>query len=256
MRIVSLLENTAGRADVGAEHGLSLYIEACGRRILFDMGQTDLYVRNAERLGVRLEDVEIAILSHGHYDHGGGLAAFHSINMRASVYCDRRAFFPRFNAARKDIGLNIAFATSPRLIEAKKRTVIAPGLTILPSSIVPDPTDHGGLMSVECGKLVPDRFPDEQYLLIEEGGLRVLISGCSHRGVLAIAEAVRPDVMIGGFHLSKHPCDGALRQKAEALAALPTRYYTCHCTGEAQFAYMKQFMPNLSYRACGDILTL
>ena len=256
MRIVSLLENTAGRADVCAEHGLSLYIEACGQRILFDMGQTDLYAKNAERLGVRLADVEMAVLSHGHYDHGGGLAAFHSLNMRAPVYCEPSAFFPRFNAMRKDISLDIAFATSPRLIEVKKRTVIAKGLTILPASIVPDPTDSGGLMTVERGKLVPDRFVDELYLLIEEGGLQVLISGCSHRGVLAIAEAVRPDVLIGGFHLSKHPCDDTLRQTAEALAALPTRYYTCHCTGEAQFAYMQQFMPNLSYLACGDSLTL
>ena len=72
MIITSLLENTTSRSGIAAEHGLSLYIETATHRILFDMGQTDLFARNAEALGVDLTHVDLAVLSHGHYDHGGG----------------------------------------------------------------------------------------------------------------------------------------------------------------------------------------
>ena len=76
MRIISLVENTSVNDAIKAEHGLSLYIESKNYKILFDMGQTDLFLKNAKRLGVDLSQVDIAILSHGHYDHGGGLEEF------------------------------------------------------------------------------------------------------------------------------------------------------------------------------------
>ena len=76
MKITSLLENTPCRDDMHIEHGLSLYIETAHHKILFDMGQTDLFAQNAKNLGISLTEVDYAVLSHGHYDHGGGLAAF------------------------------------------------------------------------------------------------------------------------------------------------------------------------------------
>ena len=91
MKITALVENTvsgqrAEQLGLGREHGLSLYIEACGHRILFDMGQSDLFARNAAALGVDLAAVDLAVLSHGHYDHGGGLARFLELNGAAPVY--------------------------------------------------------------------------------------------------------------------------------------------------------------------------
>lgn len=71
MKFITLAENTCKSEEFEAEHGLSLYIEACGKKILFDMGQTDMFSRNAKKLGAELSDVDIAVLSHGHYDHGG-----------------------------------------------------------------------------------------------------------------------------------------------------------------------------------------
>ena len=79
MKIVTLIENTACRDDVRPEHGLSLYIETGRHKILFDAGQTDRFAENARALGVDLSQVDIAILSHGHYDHGGGLMRFQAL---------------------------------------------------------------------------------------------------------------------------------------------------------------------------------
>ena len=80
MKIVTLLENTAGDAGLCAAHGLSLYIETPKHKILFDMGPDARFLDNAKKLGVDLSAVDIAVLSHGHYDHGGGLRAFCEIN--------------------------------------------------------------------------------------------------------------------------------------------------------------------------------
>ena len=73
MKIIALVENTSKRPEIGCEHGLSLYIEAAGQKILFDMGQSALFAENAAVLGADLAAVSLCVLSHGHYDHGGGL---------------------------------------------------------------------------------------------------------------------------------------------------------------------------------------
>ena len=73
MKITALLENKTNREDMLTEHGLSLYIETEKHKILFDMGQSDLFAKNAAALGIDLSSVDIAVLSHGHYDHGGGV---------------------------------------------------------------------------------------------------------------------------------------------------------------------------------------
>ena len=89
MKIITLMENTACREDLTASHGLSLYIETPKHNILFDMGPDNEYIHNAEKLGVDLKAVDIAVLSHGHYDHGGGLAMFRLLNDHAKIYLHR-----------------------------------------------------------------------------------------------------------------------------------------------------------------------
>ena len=86
MKLTVLMENTTCREDLVCEHGLSLYIEANGQRILFDAGQTGAFADNAEKMGVDLTKIDLCILSHGHYDHGGGLKRFLEINDHAKVY--------------------------------------------------------------------------------------------------------------------------------------------------------------------------
>ena len=108
MKITTLLENTSARPELSAEHGLSLYIETAEHRILFDMGQTALFSRNASVLGIDLAAVNIAILSHGHYDHGGGLARFLALNHTTPVYVNRHAFAPHYHGPDKYIGLDLS----------------------------------------------------------------------------------------------------------------------------------------------------
>ena len=106
MKIINLVENTTSRQDVEAEHGLSLYVETEGHKILFDMGQTDMFSKNAEAMGVDLSQVDIAVLSHGHYDHGGGLEKFLSINKKAPIFISQYAFGDYYNGSEKYIGLD------------------------------------------------------------------------------------------------------------------------------------------------------
>ena len=251
MKITALTENTAA-CGLPVEHGLSLFIEQDGRALLFDMGQTDLFAQNAARLGVDLAAVDIAVLSHGHYDHGGGLRRFLELNQKAPVYISRHAFEPHFNGERY-IGLDVSLRDSDRLIFTDGVTKIADGITLYSCSDREKVLDLGsfGLNMKQDGKLVPDDFRHEHYLLFEENGKRVLISGCSHRGIINIMEWFKPDVLIGGFHFNKLPLDGALRSYAETLASYDTDYYTCHCTGVEQFEYMKRFMPRLNYLSTG-----
>ena len=251
MKITALTENTAA-CGLPVEHGLSLFIEQDGRALLFDMGQTDLFAQNAARLGVDLAAVDIAVLSHGHYDHGGGPRRFLELNQKAPVYISRHAFEPHFNGERY-IGLDVSLRDSDRLIFTDGVTKIADGITLYSCSDREKVLDLGsfGLNMKQDGKLVPDDFRHEHYLLLEENGKRVLISGCSHRGIINIMEWFKPDVLIGGFHFNKLPLDGALRSYAETLASYDTDYYTCHCTGVEQFEYMKRFMPRLNYLSTG-----
>lgn len=93
------------------EHGVSLYIETGnGLKVLFDTGQSDLFARNAARLGIDLREVDLAVISHGHYDHGGGLNEFLRINTKAPVYIRESALGEHYSirpSGIADIGLKI-----------------------------------------------------------------------------------------------------------------------------------------------------
>ena len=258
MQITVLAENTATDERFGKEHGLSLYIQTRGQKILIDMGQTELFLENARKLNIDLEEANVAVLSHGHYDHGGGLSAFLEINSQAKVYVSRYAFESHYHGPEKYIGLNTALAGSPRLVFTGDKKELAPGLTLY--SCNGERREHNlgsfGLETLENGELVPDDFRHEQYLLIEENGRRVLFSGCSHKGILDIVRWFRPDVLVGGFHFSKLPLDEKLKEYARYLNGFPTEYYTCHCTGLPQFEYMSRFIDRLHYLSGGETVMI
>ena len=258
MKITCLTENTSQNPGIGAEHGLCLFIETDNRKILFDMGQSDLFYKNAEKLGIDLSQADTAVLSHGHYDHGGGLAEFLEINRKAPVYLSRYAFEPHYNGTEKYIGLDVSLKDNKRLVFTEGETRIDNGFTLFDCNEKEKSRDIGsfGLNVCENGEYLPDDFRHEQYLLIEENGKRVLISGCSHKGIMNIADWFNPDVLIGGFHFSKLPLDETLESYAEYLDGFGTEYYTCHCTGVVQFEFMKKSMKNLNYLSSGQTILL
>lgn len=254
MKLITLIENTAARPDLTAEHGLSLYIETGAHKILFDMGQSSAFGSNAEKLGVDLKNVDFAVLSHGHYDHGGGMAEFLEINRTAPIYVNRHAFEPHYNASGKYIGLDKTLQTNSRLIFTDGFAQIAPGITL--HTLPCPPADTSGLQMMEDGILRPEDFRHEQYLLIEEEGQTILISGCSHKGILSIANHFRPDFLIGGFHFMKISDPDLLDHSARHLPA-NTTYFTGHCTGSAQFARLKTCLgPRLNSIQTGSIFEL
>ena len=141
MKITVLTENTCPSGKYGSEHGLSLYIETQNKKILFDMGQTDIFAQNAKQLSVDLSLVDIAILSHGHYDHGGGLKAFCQLNDTAKI-CLRKGSFGDYVALEEDgslryIGLDPTLqAYADRLVFTEERAQLDEELLIF--SDVPD----------------------------------------------------------------------------------------------------------------------
>jgi len=254
MKITVLAENTAKNSTFEAEHGLSLYIETGSIKILFDMGQSDMFLRNAERLGIDIAKVDIAVLSHGHYDHTGGLEAFLNINKTAPVYLSKFAFEPHYNGTEKYIGMNLKLMNNPRLIFTEDFTEIADGITLHSCNNAKKNFHLGsfGLYEKKGDSFIPDDFRHEQYLLIEEEGKKILISGCSHKGILNIVNWFDADVLVGGFHFSKLPLDDKLKGYATYLDGFSTNYFTCNCTGTEQYGFMKEHMKKLHYLSTGD----
>ena len=251
MRLTVLIENT-GPEGLFTEHGLSLYLEACDRRILFDAGQSGRFADNAARLGVDLNRIDLAILSHGHYDHGDGMPRFLREHPGVPLYLHEAAFAGHYHGAERYIGLTPELRGFPELHFTGARTALAPGLTLLtceeqPAVCLIDPC---GLTRRDGDEFLPEEFRHEQVLLIEENGRRIAVSGCSHKGIRNLMAWLQPDVFIGGFHLKDYdpatiPGQTVLETVAAELSRYPTRYYTCHCTGGTQLAFLQSRMGQL-----------
>ena len=264
VKIHVLMENTTLDPILTAEHGLSLFVETRRHKILFDAGQTGAFADNARRMGVDLREADVAVLSHGHYDHGGGLKRFLEWNDRAPVYLSRYAFMPHFNGSEKYIGLDQTLEGCERLVPTGDVLQIDEELTLYScnQSERIAPLESFGLTARMQGALAPDDFRHEQYLLVRDGERKILFSGCSHKGILNIANWFRPDILIGGFHFTKldpdDPEDGKrLERVARELTRLPTKYYTGHCTGIKQYRFLKQIMGDqLEYFSTGQTISL
>lgn len=263
MKIYALMENTPYEPVFAAEHGLSLYLETDRHKILFDTGASGAFADNAERLGVDLSQVELAILSHDHYDHGGGLARFLEVNDHAPIYLSAHAFGKRYNGVGKYIGLDPALRENGRLRFVEDVLELDDQLSLYSCNQKPKkyPLDSAELTEERDGEQKPDQFLHEQYLMVREKGKKVLISGCSHKGILNIMDWLEPDVLIGGFHFMKQEVgpqgNSVLDQAAHVLRERKTAYYTCHCTGQEPFQYLKDRMgEQLQYLASGQVITV
>ena len=269
MKITALMENTSAHELCLGEFGLSFLIEANGRRVLFDAGQSASTVRNAEALGIDLAQIDTAVLSHGHFDHANGFPAFMALNNQATIYArtgyDGNQYAKHENGEDEYIGVASELKKCNRVkIVSSSRIDLGDGFTIVSYAECEPayPIEHFGLFRNEPEGRVPDRFEHEQCLLVEEGDARVLMTGCTHRGIRntmnwSINDA--PTHVVGGFHFMKVPLENTnyLDAAADDLLSYPAMYYTCHCTGLAQYEYLKKRMGDrLSYIAAGQSIEL
>ena len=267
MIIKCLTENTKLSENLISEHGLSLYIETNGNKILFDTGQTDAFSENAKAMGIDIADVDMLVLSHGHYDHGGGIKKFVELNKKAPIYVNKCVFEPHYNCndgMEKYIGLDLDLQKSDRFIFTDDEYNIDENMALYTCNDKSREFYNNafGLFEKKNGEYIPDDFRHEQYLMINENNKRILISGCSHKGILNIENWFKPDVLVGGFHFMKLSPDNdesaeILRKAAQQLNSQKTDYYTCHCTGVEQYEYLKQFFGNnLHYVSTGSVIEL
>ncbi len=264
MKITVLFENTVScttdKEGLKEGHGLCLYIETENNKILFDTGQNDSFIENAKILGIDLSQVDTAVISHGHYDHGGGLSGFLEINRQAKIYVNKNAFQGFYSGYEKYIGLD-------KSLTGNKRFILTDGICSISNDIYLTVINKEGLkypmqnenmlIKQDCG-FIFDSFEHEQYLVINEKSKKTVFSGCSHRGILNIAAQVTASNIVGGFHFSKMPTDEkgkeTLESYARELLRQNTTFYTCHCTGIAQYEIMKNVMGNrLFYIGTGDV---
>lgn len=251
MKVTVLLENATPSSRFIAKHGLSLLLETGSRRILFDMGPDESFLHNARVLGIDVAAADTAVISHGHYDHGGGLAAYldatGNADAPAPVYVREHAFEEHLSGTLESChpcGLDPALASDARIVPTGELRALGDGLLLFAHAggDHPLPSANRRLFARRDGELVPDTFSHEQSLLVHEGGRYILVSGCSHAGILNImarAETLAGaplDAVVAGFHLTA-PSAGTVadaetvRLLAREFASLGTRFYTFHCTG-------------------------
>jgi 7,8-dihydropterin-6-yl-methyl-4-(beta-D-ribofuranosyl)aminobenzene 5'-phosphate synthase len=266
------MENTAFTSELKSSHGLCFYIETKNHKILFDMGPDAAFLENAEKLGVDIGAVDLAILSHGHYDHGGGLEAFLQANTTAPVHMQKKAFGEFYahdpDGTHRYIGLPQKLKDHPRLIchtgdyKLDADIQVFAGIT---GRECYSPANDRLYMSLG-GREIPDLFMHEQNLLIKERDKIILVAGCAHNGIVNILNKADTfttreiSYVISGMHL-QNACPDEKHQKilchtiADRLNTRPGRYYTCHCTGLTSYEMLHEELGDkIQYLSTGSIL--
>lgn len=256
--IVVLAENQTDSPSLEGEHGLSLLVLAHGRRVLFDTGLSGALVRNAQRMGMadELARIDAIVVSHGHYDHAGGLAGVLEHVQRPIPVHVRPGFFAPRLSVRGEVprAIGVPFERAfleglgARFVEEGQSREILPGFWLtgeIPMREEQAAGEVGLMLGAARDHAVADTFSDEQALAVaSERGLAVLV-GCSHRGlvnsILSAKLAAQEDkvaVVLGGAHLrsaASDQIDWAIQKTQQLTPDLALG----HCTGqqaEARFA--------------------
>ena len=274
MEITMLVDNESKKSNLNTQHGLSIHVQTKGLNILFDVGEDDLFLINAKKLGIDISQVDYVFISHGHYDHGGGIRNFLSNNKKAKVYIKENAFKKMYSLEKnneyEDIGIDLSLKDDKRVVLVDDDFQISENLKLITginNTKFPSPLNKA-LFYEEDGKYIEDDFAHEQNLLINENGEKVLITGCSHCGIYNILEQVKKkfgeniDFVVGGFHLFVEDCIYELENDftyklGEKLTEFNAEFYTCHCSGIEEYNKLKQVMrEKIKYVSTGERITL
>lgn len=262
------MEDRSSLPGMRPEHGLSLLLEIDGKKWLFDTGQTNLVVDNARSLGIDLGEIEGIILSHGHYDHTGGLEAVLAETGEVDIFAHPGIFRDRFRLEKSGKTTPIGIPFSRSILEKMggrfnlktSGREISPGIYL--SGEIPRVTsfEKGDrfLLVREGDKYIPDPFSDDQFILLDDAEDVIMITGCCHAGLINSLLEVRRlhpgkkiKAIVGGLHL--RAADQTLLAKvARSLVPfLPAEIIAGHCTGERAEAVLSHLPDGSFHRMTG-----
>ena len=258
LEIITLVENLAYQQGTKGEHGLSVLISTGDRKILFDTGQSGLLTENARRMGLDLSDIDLAVISHGHYDHTGGLKNFFELNKHAPVLIKSKALEAKFSGSTgtpRYIGIDKHMVENNRhrFRSIEEVTKIAPGLKVVPRiNRYFDFEQSSQVMTIEKeGKMMVDPFEDELFLMYDHPDGLTVFTGCAHRGIgnicrTAMEEAGNDKIRLifGGTHL-KGASYGRISKTIDAFLDMDVSSFgLCHCTGLPAFMQFSAEFPD------------
>lgn len=263
--ITTLVENLVYGKGLQGEHGLSLLVEVGERKVLFDTGASDLFIRNARSMGIDLREVDYLVLSHGHRDHTGGLHHFLKLNDRAQVVCKREVLRPKYKDERENGLMHPEALDLSRFRFVEQTEEILPGVFVFPHLPVADEADthFEHFYTLVDEQKLPDRFDDELALALKRDRDLAVLSACSHRGITNILRAVletfpgaRLRLVWGGFHIRTAGADKNRVITRYLAHHMPQRLGVCHCTGIDQYVLFHQsFADQLFYGHTGWVET-
>ncbi len=266
IKIVTLIENLVYKEGLFAEHGLAFYIETGNKKILFDTGQSELFLQNAKTMGIDFGDIDAVVISHGHYDHTGGLNTFLKVNSKAKIYIKKEAFMQKYLDNERFIGMLFdPLLTDARVEYVNKITEIDIGIFIMPDIPVINKIDTNfSRFKIRMPEgFENDVFKDELFLAITVNNKLSIISSCSHRGITNIVAAaikhfnLPVNLILGGFHIKDCSTSQYVTITNYLEEISPKLIGVCHCTGIDKYADLKYSLnAEVFYNYTGNLLEI
>lgn len=269
MEIRVLVENVVYNQGLYGEHGLSFLVKEDGIKILFDTGQTDNIIKNMSAFQEKIEDIDYIVLSHGHYDHTGGLQYILEKNKTAKVLLKRAALDEKVSTStgkERDISFPMRnnYKDYPNeFIFVEDSYEISENIKITAKIEKKyEFEDDEKKLFVRKEKLEKDEFDDELFMTIKNGERLNVFTGCAHSGIINILQTAmavnkmnKIGSIIGGTHL-KGKSDERIIQTLKELEKINfLNMYVCHCTGIEEYVYLKsKFGNKVDYACTGKII--